>query len=103
MKISILKLLRILSLIIFAFASFVCVDFALNFQSALFLMDGSIACSSLLHRAFGIFGDQGWSIQIFFRTYAISLWVVLFLGIENIVLTCLVIAKSPARIDKRKP
>ncbi len=87
-----LKRTRIFSLCLLAVSLFVTADLALNYLNATFteLNDG-IACISLF-RPF--FGDNGWSVYRFFRAFSASLWVTVFIAVENIALACLSIRRE---------
>ena len=94
MKHSKIKAARIVSLCLLTISLFVCADFLLNYLAAAFLEDGSIACTSVLHSLFGVFGDHGWTIHGFYNAFSVSLWVALLVGVENIALACYITVKS---------
>ena len=94
MKNSVFSVVRVISLCLFVIILFVCVDFYLNYQAATITEDGSIACTSVLHRLFGVFGDHGWTIHGFYNAFSVSLWAALLICAENIALTCCAIIKK---------
>ena len=94
MKNSGIKAARIVSLCLLTISLFVSADFLLNYLSAAFIEDGSIACTSVLHSLFGVFGDRNWTIYGFYNAFSVSLWAALLIGAENIALTCYITIKS---------
>ena len=63
-------------------------DLGLNFlyNTEPGLHDGSYGTCSVLHAVFGIFGDSGWSFEMFFRAFRNAAWITYALGVLNVAL-----------------
>lgn len=82
------KTIRIIAAILLMVSLFCTLDLGLNllFSAESGIHDGSYAAYSLLHAVFGIFGDRGWSLDLFFAAFRSSVWVTYVLLAANVVL-----------------
>jgi len=82
-----LKPIRITALVLFLLSLFAAIDLGLNFLKATVpsLNDG-IGCFSTLHGLFGIFGDSGWSLEVYLHAFEQSVWAGFFLFVINVFL-----------------
>lgn len=78
------KAFRILLFIMLVVSALSSIDLYQNYKSALVDVDG-IACTSILHKLFGVFESGHWSVKRFYDAFAISLGVTLVLGIVNLI------------------
>ena len=64
------------------------IDLGLNFlfNTEPGIHDGSYGAHSFLHAVFGIFGDSGWSFDMFFAAFKNSAWITYSLLVVNVVL-----------------
>lgn len=76
-----LSRVKVALLILLTLSTIVGADLLLNYLSALPMLDGSIVCTSVLHKMFGIFGDHGWSLQKFLNAAEYSIWANVFIGL----------------------
>lgn len=83
-----LKSIRIIAVILFLISLFCTVDLGLNFLFNIepIIHDGSYGVCSLLHSVFRIFGDSGWSFDLFFSAFKTSAWITYFLLVVNVIL-----------------
>lgn len=81
-----LRTIRILAMLLFLFSLFCTIDLGLNFlfNTAPLIHDGSYGVHSLLHTLFGIFGDSGWSFDLFFSAFRNSVWITYALLVVNV-------------------
>lgn len=87
-----MKMIRIVSLCIMAFMLFVNVDLGLNYLNATFIdLNDGIVCISFFKP---LFGDSQWSLWKFFNAFSTSLWITLFIVMENIILSCIMISNK---------
>lgn len=73
--------IKFVLLILFSLSTIISTDLLLNYLSAIPIVDGSIGCTSLLHKMFGIFGDHGWSLQKFLNAAAYAMWTNVIIGL----------------------
>lgn len=81
MKKKALQRVKYVLLILLTISAVVSTDLLLNYLSTIPIQDGSIGCTSLLHRIFGIFGDHGWSLQRFRKAAVYSVWANAIIGL----------------------
>ncbi len=83
-----LKTIRIAAAVLLLISLFCTVDLGLNFlyNTEPGLHDGSYGTCSVLHAVFGIFGDSGWSFEMFFRAFQNAVWITYALGVLNVAL-----------------
>lgn len=92
---SIMKKLRIISLIALIIAVFVSIDLGLNLLCNFIpeYLDGYTS-HSILQGIFGIFGDRNWTLGRFYNDFEISVWVAFLVFVENVVLTIIDMKKK---------
>lgn len=82
-----LKAIKTIAVILFLISLFCTVDLGLSclFNAGASYHDGYWA-HSLLHAAFGIFGDSAWTFDMFFAKFEISAWITYALVAVNVAL-----------------
>lgn len=80
----VLQKVKFVLLILLTLSTVISTDLLLNYLAAIPVIDGSIVCTSILHKIFGIFGDYGWSLQRFLNAAVYSIWVNVIIGLVYI-------------------
>ena len=89
-----MKNIRIISLVALAISIIVSVDLGLNYLNSTFIEkhDGVVIIGFF---APILYGDSGWSVYNFFKTFSTSMIITVFIGIANIILNIIFILKKP--------
>lgn len=75
-----------MSAIIFMIALLISVDLGFNFLYNLIPGHDGITYRSFLQEVFRVFGDNGWTLQIFYSAFEKSVWITFIIMVENVVL-----------------